>query len=654
MIDHSDLPLIPRKLLFSNPDRASVTISPDGSQLMWLAPLDGVLNIWIAPRETPAAARAITKDCGQGIRSCFWTYNKDIVLSLQDKNGDENWHLYAIEPASGKSVDLTPFEGVRAEFYTRRPSYPNDVIVGLNHRNPKWHDIYRINIVTGECNLILEHNRFLGIVTDNNLEIRLAAEMAEDGGLIYHRLVDGKWQPWQIIPAEDMLTTNIAGFDKTNETLYMRDSRERNTSALVAINLATGKKTALATDDKADIAGVALHPSERNIQAVTFFHERMCRQILDKSVEADFALLHDPDKGDLGLTSRSHDDNFWIVCYTLDNAPLSYYLYERQKACTKYLFTHRKALENHKLAKMNPVWIKARDSLDLLGYYSLPPGTDNQKTGIPDQPLPLVFTPHGGPWGRDYWSFHGWHQWLANRGYAVLSVNFRASTGFGKAFVNAGNLEWGDKIILDQQDAVQWAVDTGIADPSRLAVFGGSFGGYSALAGLTFTPELFACGVDLVGIANLVTWMQTLPAYWEPMRGLFSERVGDLDSVEGRTLLEKHSPINYVDRICKPLLVGQGANDPRVKQAESDQIVRAMQAKGIPVTYALYPDEGHGFVRPQNNLSFYSLVEAFLAKHIGGRCEPIGNDFEGSSAMILAGVEQIPGLRDVLVNRKKE
>ena len=653
-MNYSDLPLISRKILFSNPDRASVTISPDGSHLMWLAPLDGVLNIWIAPRDNPTAARALTQDSGQGIRSCFWTYNKEIILSLQDKNGDENWRLYAIELATGNSLDLTPFEGVRAAFYTRRPSYPNDVIVGLNHRNPQWHDIYRINIVTGECTLVLEHDRFVNVVVDNDLEIRYAVEMAEDGGLVYHQFINGEWQPWQIFPAEDMLTTNMIGFDKTNETLYIRDSRGRNTSALIAINLATNEKTVLAVDDKFDIDGVFIHPSERNIQAVSFFHERNRRQILDKSIEADFALLNDPDKGDLGLTGRSHDDKYWIICYTSDDAPLSYYLYDRQKSSTTFLFTHRKALENRKLAKMHPVWIKARDGLDLLGYYSLPPGTDNQKPGIPDKPLPLVFIPHGGPWSRDYWGFHVWHQWLANRGYAVLSVNFRASTGFGKAFVNAGNLEWGGKIMEDQQDAVQWAVNAGIADPSHLAVFGISFGGYSALAGLTFTPELFACGIDLVGPANLVTFMQTLPPYWEPMRRLFTERVGDPESEEGRALLEKHSPINYVDRICKPLLIGQGANDPRVKQAESDQIVQAMEEKGIPVTYALYPDEGHGFVRPQNNLSFYSLVEAFLAEHLGGRCEPIGDDFEGSSVELLSGVEQIPGLREVLVARENK
>ena len=652
-MNYNDIPLIPRKILFSNLDRSMVTISPDGSQLMWLASLNGVLNVWIAPRDNPAAARALTQDLDQGIRSCFWTYNKEIVLSLQDKNGDENWHLHAIELATGNSRDLTPFAGAQAEVYPLRPDHPDEVIVGLNHRDPQWHDIYRINIATGECALEVEHDRFISVITDNDLEIRLTEEIVEDGSRVFHMLADGEWQPWLTVPAEDMFTTNMVGFDKSNEILYMRDSRGRDTSALIAINLATGEKTVIAIDDKVDIADVVLHPSERNIQAGSFFHERKRWQILDDSFEADFAFLNDPDKGDLGINNRSLDDKYWIVYYASDDTPLRYYLYDRQKSSTTFLFTQRKAFENYKLAKMNPAWVKARDGLELLAYYSLPHGSDRQKPGIPDHPLPMVLIPHGGPWNRDHWSCHSWHQWLANRGYAVLSVNFRASTGFGKAFVSAGNREWGGKIIQDQQDAVQWAVNVGIADPSRLAVFGISFGGYSALAGLSFTPELFACGIDLVGPANLVTLMQTLPAYWEPLRSQFDERVGNPNSEEGRALLEKHSPINYVERICKPLLVGQGANDPRVKQAESDQIVQAVQDKGVAVIYALYPDEGHGFVRPQNNMSFYAMVEVFLAEHVGGRCEPIDSDFKESSVEILAGVDLIPGLREALVANEK-
>ena len=284
-----------------------------------------------------------------------------------------------------------------------------------------------------------------------------------------------------------------------------------------------------------------------------------------------------------------------------------------------------------------------------MAYYTLPLGTDSDGDGIPDRPLPMVLFPHGGPWGRDTWGYNPWHQWLANRGYAVLCVNFRSSTGFGKAFVNAGNLEWGGKIMDDQIDAVRWAIAQGIADPSRVAVMGGSFGGYSTLAGLTFTPEVFACGVDLVGPSNLITLLESMPPYWKPMLEMFTTRVGDHRTEEGRALLKKHSPLTYVERIRRPLLIGQGANDPRVKQAESDQIVQAMQAKGIPVTYVLYPDEGHGFARPENNLSFNAIAEAFLARCLGGRYQPIGDDFQRSSLQVPTGADEVPGLPEALV-----
>lgn len=653
-MEFENFPIMPRRILFGNPDRLSVTISPDGSRLMWLAPLNGVLNIWIAPREHPASARALTQDTGRGIQSCFWTHNKDFILSLQDKDGDENWHLFVVELATGNARDLTPFEGVTVRFKKCLPQFPDEVIVGLNQRNPQWHDIYRINIRTGEQVLVVEHERFLDVKIGNDMQPRFATGMTEDGGGTFYQLLDNEWQLWEEVPAEDVLTTRIAGFSKNNDILYLLDSRNRNTSALIAIDLATNEKRILASDHRVDVASVMRHPTEKYVQAVSFVYERQHWQILDPSIEADFAYLRSVSEGDFGIRSRSLDDLFWIVFYVVDDGPARYYLYDRQNSKTSFLFTSRRELEGWSLAKMHSFVIKARDGLELVGYYSLPPGSDGIKEGIPDQPLPLVFTPHGGPWFRDYWGYDSWHQWLVNRGYAVLSVNFRASTGFGKAFINAGNREWGGKIIEDQQDAVHWAIQAGIADPGRIAVMGGSFGGYSVLAGLTFTPKLFACGVDLVGISNLVTWMESIPDYWKPLTHLLISRVGDPDSDEGRALLERHSPINYTDRICRPLLVQHGKNDPRAKQAESDQIAQAMQAKGIPVTYALYMDEGHNFIRPQNNLSFYSMAEAFLAKHIGGRCEPIGNDFDGSSAEILTGAEQIPGLQEALAAKGNE
>lgn len=647
-MNFDNLPLIPRQILFDNPDRAALTISPDGQRLMWLAPLDGVLNIWVAPRDDLAAARVLTRNTGRGIYSCFWAHNKDYILSLQDDAGDENWHLHAVELATGDSRDLTPFEVVTVKFNTRSRLFPDEVIVGLNHRNPQWHDIYRINIVTGEMTLLLEHDRFANVIVDNEFQMRIAAEMTDEGGATCYQMIDGDWQHWTEIPSEDMYTTGLLGFDKSNKTLYMQDSRDQNTAAIVEVDLATNEKRLLATDPQVDAVGHMRHPTEKHIQAVSFVYDRKRWQILDPDIEADIEYLHTVADGDFAISSRSRDDQFWTVVYVIDDGPARFYLYDRQKSIANFLFTSQKALENQPLAKMHSMVIEARDGLEMVGYYSLPPGADSKNDGVPDQPLPMVFTPHGGPWYRDVWGCNRWHQWLTNRGYAVLSINFRASTGFGKAFLNAGNLEWGGKIIEDQQDAVEWAIKTGIADPERMAVMGGSFGGYSVLAGLTQTPELFACGVNQVGVVNLETWMETIPEYWKPLLDLLRARVGDPRNEEGRALLKKHSPINYADRICKPLFVAQGANDPRVVTAEPEQIVEAMQDNGVAVTYVLYPDEGHGFMRPQNNRSFYSMVEAFLAKHIGGRYEPIGNDFEGSSAELLVGADLIPGLPETL------
>ena len=644
----SDVPLIPRKTFFDNPDRASVQISPDGVRLAWLAPLDGVVNVWVAPRGDPTSARPVTRDTGRGIHYYVWCYTNSHILYMQDKDGDENWRLFAVDLASGDTKDLTPFEAVQAQPKTLSHKQPNEVVVGLNNRNPQWHDIYRIDVFSGERTLLLEHDRFTDVIVDDDYRLRLAIEMTEDGGQAHYVPDDGGWQLWDQVSAVDCLTTSHIGFDKTGRTLFMNDSRGRNTSALVAVDHASKQTRVLATDPQADVDDVVRHPTEMHIQAVSFVYDRKRWQILDASIETDLAHLRTVADGEIEITSRSLDDHFWIVVYVVDDGPARYYLYDHRKQNTTFLFTSRPDLESQPLAKMRSVIIPSRDGLDLVAYYTLPPGSDSNDDGIPDHSLPMVFTPHGGPWWRDFWGYHPWHQWLANRGYAVLCVNFRASTGFGKAFVNAGDREWGGKIIEDQVDTVRWAIEAGIADPKHVAVMGGSFGGYSVLAGLTFTPELFACGVDLVGVANLITWMESIPPYWKPLLNLFTSRVGDHQSEEGRSLLMKHSPVNYVGRICRPLLVGQGANDPRVKQAESDQIVHAMQAKGTPVTYVLYPDEGHGFTRPENRLSFYALAEGFLARCLGGRSEPIGSDFEGSSAQVLAGVEEISGLQEVL------
>jgi dipeptidyl aminopeptidase/acylaminoacyl peptidase len=353
-------------------------------------------------------------------------------------------------------------------------------------------------------------------------------------------------------------------------------------------------------------------------------------------------------EGDMNVIDRSLDDNLWAVSYVKDDGPVNYYLYDRAAKQAKFLFTNRKNLEDAKLSKMSPVIIKSRDGLNLVSYLTLPYGSSSGEDYHPSKPCPMVLFVHGGPWARDSWGYNSYHQWLANRGYAVLSVNFRGSTGLGKDFINDANLEWGAKMHDDLIDAVNWAIEEGIAQKDKIAIMGGSYGGYSTLIGLTFTPDVFACGVDIVGPSNLQTLMETIPPYWLPMINMFTIRVGDYRTEAGRKFLESRSPLFFVDKINKPLLIGQGANDPRVKQSEADQIVKAMQEKNIPVTYVLYPDEGHGFARPENRMSFNAVTEIFLSQFLGGRFEPIGNDFEGSSIEVPTGSENIPNLNEAL------
>jgi dipeptidyl aminopeptidase/acylaminoacyl peptidase len=640
----SQIPLIPRKVFFSNPDKASPRISPDGKTLGYLAPVNGVLNVWAGPTDNIQAARPVTQDTVRGIRFFSFAYTNQHILYIQDRAGDENWRIYCVDLATAETHDLTPIEGVRAQILGLSSKFPDTAIIGLNQRAPEYHDIYNLNLLTGERKLLLQHDRFAGFDVDDDLQIRLAAEMLPDGGMLISKMDSaGAWVPFDNYPAEDMLTTGSLGFDKTGGFLYLTDSRGRNTSALVRQDLQTGEKQVIAEDSRADFSGVLVHPAEKTIQAVSFTYERRNWQILDPTIQADWAALKALAAGDFEIVSQTLDNQLWVVSYVMDNGPIRSYIYNRQTGQAQFLFTNRTALENLPLAQMHSVVVPSRDNFDLVTYYTLP-FESNTETGIPDKPLPAALLVHGGPWARDNWGYHSFHQWLSNRGYVVISVNFRGSTGLGKAFSNAGDKEWAGKMHDDLLDVVEWAVQNKIADPQKIAIMGGSYGGYATLVGLTFTPEVFACGVDIVGPSNLITLLESIPPYWKPTMEMFTTRVGDIRTEEGRAFLQSRSPLSYVERICRPLLIGQGANDPRVKQAEADQITQAMQAHNIPVTYVLYPDEGHGFARPANNLSFNAITEAFLGHVLGGRVEPVGNDFSGSSLTIPTGKEFIPGI----------
>jgi dipeptidyl aminopeptidase/acylaminoacyl peptidase len=640
--------LIPRRVLFDNPDRSQPKISPDGKHISFLAPVNGVMNVWVGSIENAADAKPITKDAKRGIRNYFWTYTNDQILYIQDADGDENWHIYSTPAGGGETRDLTPEKKIAARVEGVSHNFPDEIMVGLNDRDKRFHDVYRLNLKSGMKTLVEKNTEaFAGYEIDENYRVRGAQKFASDGGTVLYQ-PDGKggWSEYLRIPMSDTLTTTPVGFDKSGDIQYLIDSRGRDTGALTTLDLKTKQQTVVAEDKCCDAGGVMLHPTELTIQAVSFTYERTQWVFKDPAVAASFDELKKVADGEISVSSRTLDDKQWIVAYMLDDGPIRYYHFDRDSKHARFLFSNRKSLENQPLQKMHPVVIKSRDGMDLVSYLTLPPGSG--ANGRPTAPVPMVLLVHGGPWGRDSWGFNPLDQLLANRGYAVLSVNFRGSTGFGKKFVNAGNKEWAGKMHDDLIDAVNWAVEQKIADPAKVAIMGGSYGGYATLVGLTFTPDKFACGVDIVGPSNLITLLSTIPPYWAPMMQLFKDRVGDLTTAEGKKLLKERSPLTLADRIVKPLLIGQGAHDPRVMQAESDQMVSAMQGHGIPVTYVLFPDEGHGFARPPNNLAFFAIAEAFLARNLGGKYEPIGDAFEESSVTVPAGSKYVPGLDEKL------
>ncbi len=643
-------PLIARQVLFGNPERAAARISPDGKFLAWLAPRDGVLNVWVAPVDDLDAARPVTNDQDRGIRSYRWTYTGDQLLYLQDKGGDENWRIYLVNLDDDSVRDLTPLEGVRAEIEQVSYKHPERILIGLNDRDEQLHDVYELDLRTGERELVQENPGYAGFLIDDNYTVRFGVSLTPDGGQEMVKKTEDGWEEFLSIGMEDALTTSAIGFDKDGDTLYMLDSRGRDTAAFKTFDIATGESTLIAEDDRADLSDLMMHPTEKTPQAVAFNYLRKRWKILDPAVEADLEELRKVADGEIEVTSRTLDDRMWVVVFVVDDGPVQYYLYNRDTKEARFLFTNRPELEGQPLVNMTPVVIEARDGLKLVSYLTLPPGSDADADGVPTAPVPMVLNVHGGPWARDVWGYDPEHQWLANRGYAVLSVNFRGSTGFGKAFLNAGAKEWGAKMQDDLTDAVRWAVERGIAQEDKVAIYGGSYGGYAVLAVLTFTPELYAAGVDIVGPSNLVTLLESIPPYWAPVKAVFTTRVGDPETEEGRALLEDRSPLNHVEKIERPLLIAQGANDPRVKQAESDQIVAAMEEKEIPVTYTLFPDEGHGFARPENRLAFYAVAEAFLAEVLGGRFEDVGDDFAGASITVPHGVGFVPGLEEAMAS----
>lgn len=608
-------PLIPREVLFGNPDKTHPLISPDGQRLAYLAPDEGIMNLWVRTIGKDDA-NVITQDRNRGIRWYSWTPNGQQLLYVQDKNGDENWHVLVVDLATEQVRDLTPFEGVQARVIAMEPAFPHEILVAVNNRDPAAHDVHKLDLRTGTMTLVVRNDEgFANWVADHELNVRGALRVGDNGGSALWVRDDSEsaWRELKRWAAIDVLNSGPFGFTPDNAGLYILSSDASNAAELRRLDLATGAETVLASDPQYDVSHLLVHPTTGGIQAVGFTKERTEWHFLDPAVEEDFTALGQVRRGEVLVVNRDDADKTWLVAFNADDAPTAYYAYDRTSREARHLFSDRKMLERVRLARMEPIRFRARDGLTLHGYLTLPPGVEPRN-------LPLVLLVHGGPWKRDFWGFDSEVQWLANRGYAVLQVNFRGSTGYGKEYVNAGNREWGGKMQDDLIDGVQWVINRGLADPKRVAIFGDSYGGYAALMGLALTPDLFACGVDIVGPTNLITFMQTIPPYWKPVESVLFDRVGHPE--RDAAFLRGRSPLFHVDKIDRPLLIAQGANDPRIKTSESVQMVEALRAAGKEVEYYEYPDEGHGFARTENRLDFYAKTERFLATHLGGRAQP--------------------------------
>ncbi len=608
-------PLIPRTILFGNPVKTSPQISPDGARLAYLAPVNNVLNVWVGTLDGDDAG-PVTDDRDRGIRFYFWAADGRHILYLQDIGGDENWRLYAVDAATKTVRDLTPFPEVQVQIVDRDKRFPHELLIGLNKDDPRYHDVYHLDLRSSELRLIAKNpGDVASWVTDARFQVRGALKATPDGGfdLLVRTSHDSPWKTLLTWSTDDSLTSQPVSFSNDGRAIYLEDSRDSDTNRLIELRLDTGATRLIAHDPHYDIGSVFVHPDTDEIQAVAFDRARTEWTVLDDAIRADFEAIHRLHHGDFSVTSRDNEDRMWIVAFTADNGPAAFFAYHRATKRGQFLFYSKPDLANYGLAPMEPIRVIARDGLTLHGYLTYPPGLERRH-------LPVVLNVHGGPHARDTWGYDPEAQWLANRGYACLQINFRGSTGYGKRFLNAGDKEWGGKMHEDLVDTVRWAIDAGIADPTRVAIYGASYGGYAALAGATFTPELFRCAVDVVGPSNLITMMETIPPYWETFVAIEHRRVGN-PKTEAE-FLKSRSPLFFVDRIKAPILIAHGANDPRVKQSESEQIVDAMKRKGIPYEYLLFPDEGHGFAKPENRLTFYAVAERFLAAHLGGRVEP--------------------------------
>jgi dipeptidyl aminopeptidase/acylaminoacyl peptidase len=619
-------PVIDRELLFGNPEIAGAQISPDGKFIAFRKPHKATMNIWVKRADEPFAnARLLTNETKRPIRGFFWSRDGKFILFTNDKGGNENFNLYAVnpdeQPVSGAEVpvarNLTNSEKVRTVGYNVPRSEPDAIYVGLNDRDPAWHDLYKVKISTGERTLVRQNTeRLTGWVFDNKDQLRLATRSTKTGDNEILRVdADGKFT--KVYSCSVFETCSPIHFNKDNRRVYMTTNKGEavNLVRLVLFDPETGKEEAVESDpvNRVDLNDVAFSDISDEPLYSLYIDDRQRYYFKDKTLGADYKLLQKklPNR-EFSFDSSTKDETTWLISAFSDTEPGEKYLFDRKSKKLELQYRVREKLPREALAEMKPIRYKSSDGLEIPAYLALP-------RGITAKNLPTIILPHGGPWGRDRWGYDSMSQFLTNRGYAVLMPNFRASTGYGKKFLDAGNGQWGDKMQDDLTWGAKYLISVGISDPKRVGIMGGSYGGYATLAGVTSTPDLYAAAVAIVAPSNLITLLEAIPAYWESQRIQFYKRMGDPNTPEGKAQLMRQSPLTHADKIKTPLLVVQGANDPRVNKREADQIVIALRDRGFPVEYMVAPDEGHGFARPVNNMAMLALTEKFLAKYLGGR-----------------------------------
>ncbi len=617
-------PLLDRELFFGDPEISGGQLSPDGQYLSFMRPYQGTRNLWVKERDADFdLAIPVTDRTDRPIPGYFWSRDGRYLLFVMDQGGDENYNIYALDPAQARpgvipqARNITALEGVRAIIFHIAHQDHDLMYVGLNERDPAWHDLYELRISTGELTKLRENtNRYTSWIFDWEDRLRLASRSRENGDNELWRM-DADGEESLIYEWSLMESAYPAGFHKNNQQVYLVSNKgdDRDKAKLFLFDIESVEKEFLEMDpeNRVDFGNLWQSNKSREIIATMYTDDR--RRIYWKNADMEAHYHHLSELlGDvtISFSSGTSDEALFMVSAFSDTRPSSVFIYDTRNRSLTYQYTPREGLPEEYMSPMIPISYPSSDGLEIPAYLTMP-------NGFGERNLPLVVIPHGGPWARDYWGFDTYAQFMANRGYAILQPNFRGSTGFGKAFLNAGNKQWGDLMQDDITWGVKYLIDQGIADPERVAIFGGSYGGYATLAGLAFTPELYAAGISFVGPSNLITLLNSIPPYWEAARKTFTERMGDPSTPEGEAQLIRQSPLFSADRIIAPLLVVQGQNDPRVIKAESDQIVVALRDRGFPVEYINAPDEGHGFARPENNMAFVAAGERFLAKHVGGR-----------------------------------